>query len=89
MMEIKKYSLEEGMEIGEELGITFDKFDAGQFTDGINVELANLSKTPGTHVSKEDLLNAGKIALKHLTELPDYYIRLQRKEMEDKGYYNK
>lgn len=88
-MEIKKYSLEDGMEMGKELGITFDKFDAGQFADGINTELSNSGKTPGIDVSKEDLLKASKTALANLNEVNDYYIRLQRKEMEDKGYYNK
>ncbi|MEO8666846.1 MAG: DUF5661 family protein [Ignavibacteria bacterium] len=87
-METIKYSLEDAEEIGKKLGVTFDKFDAGQFADGINTELAIAGKTPGKTISDEDLQKAAKTALAHLNELNDYYIRLQRKEMEDKGYYN-
>ena len=88
-MDIKKYSLEDGIEIGSELGITFDRFDAGQFADGINIELVNCGKTPGTDVSKDDLLEAGRVALAHLNDEPEYYVLMHRKEMEAKGYYNK
>ncbi len=81
--------MEDVIRIGEKLGISFDKFDAGQFADGINTEIINSGKIPGPDLSEEELLVAGRTALSHLNEVPDYYIRLQRKEMEKKGYYNK
>ena len=79
----KKFTAEEAKEIGEKLGITWDKFDVEQFRMGMDVELEHGTIDPNTNVTSDDPLMTSKIALAHLNELPDYYDRLE--EMEEEG----
>ena len=89
-METKKeFSEEEAKEIGEKLGIKWDKFDLKQFRMGINVELEHGTRDPGTNVTNDDLLMTGKIALAHLNEFPDYYDRLEKLEKEADEFWKK
>jgi len=82
-MEIKKkFTEEEAKEIGEKLGIKWDKFDVSQFTIGLNVELEHGTHDEVTNVTNDDSIMTGKIALAHLNEFPDYYIRLEKMEKE-------
>jgi hypothetical protein len=83
----KSFTREEAIEIGEELGITFDKFDVEQFRMGLDVELEHGRRDPNTDVSGDDPVITGKIALAHLNEFPDYYTRLDRMEKEAKAYW--
>ncbi|MBK8550280.1 MAG: hypothetical protein IPL53_04155 [Ignavibacteria bacterium] len=78
----KIFTLEEAKAIGEKLGITFNDFKAEQFRDGMNVELEHGARDPETNVTNNDPLLTGKIALAHLKEFPDYYIRLKKMETE-------
>ncbi|MFH0764010.1 MAG: DUF5661 family protein [Candidatus Omnitrophota bacterium] len=78
----KKFTQEEAKEIGERLGIGWDKFDVDQFKRGLDVELEHGLRDPATNVSNDDPLVTGKIALAHLNEFPDYYDRLERMEEE-------
>ena len=71
--------------IGEQLGIKWNKFDVHQFKMGMKVELEHGTVNPLTNVSNDDLLIAGKIALAHLNEFSDYYIRLLKMEKEAKN----
>lgn len=57
----------------QQLGITFDKFSAEDFTKGINIELKHGSINPLTNVTNDDLILTAKIALAHLLEFPNYY----------------
>jgi len=82
-MTTKKFTEEEAKKIGEELGITWDKFDVEQFRMGMDVELEHGTIDANTNVTNDDALITGKIALAHLHELPDYYTRLE--EMEEQG----
>lgn len=75
-------SIEEAKQIGEKLGITWDKFDVDQFKTGMEIELEHGTTDPLTNVSNDDLVVTGKIALAHLNELPDYYTRLLKMEKE-------
>jgi hypothetical protein len=70
--------------IGEQLGIdwTSSPFDVEQFRAGMDVELEHGTRDPDTDVTGDDPLLTGKIALAHLRELPDYYVRLARMEAE-------
>ena len=74
-------------QIGEKLGLKWDKFDVEQFKIGMNVELEHGKRDPETNVSNDDLLTTGKIALAHLKEFPDYYTRLIKMEAEAEEYW--
>lgn len=82
MVTKKLISLEEAKNIGEQLGITWDKFDVDQYKIGMQVELEHGTANPLTNVTNDDLVITGKIALAHLNELPDYYTRLLIMEKE-------
>jgi Protein of unknown function (DUF5661) len=74
--------------IGEQLGITWDKFDLEQFRAGFGVELEHNTVNKRTNVTNDDPLVTGKIALAHLTEFPDYYTRLAKLEEEAKSFWD-
>lgn len=78
----KIISIEEAKQIGEQLGITWEKFDVAQFKTGMDVELEHGTIDPLTNVTNDDLVQTGKIALAHLNEIPDYYTRLLKMEEE-------
>ena len=76
------FSEQEAREIGEHLGVKWDKFDVDQFRRGMDVELEHGTVDPNTNVTNDDALMTGKIALAHLNEFPDYYTRLDKMEEE-------
>ena len=89
-MQPKKHiSEKEAREIGEKLGIRWDKFDVTQYRRGMEVELEHGLQDPATNVTDDDLLVTGKIALAHLNEFPDYYIRLEKMEREAHEFWGK
>jgi len=77
------FTAEEAKEVGEKIGIKWDKFDVDQFRRGMDVELEHGTRDLTTNVTNNDPIMTGKIALAHLNEFPDYYDRL--KEMEEKA----
>jgi hypothetical protein len=77
------FTAEEAKEVGEKIGIKWDKFDVDQFQRGMDVELEHGTRDLKTNVTNNDPIMTGKIALAHLNEFPDYYDRL--KEMEEKA----
>jgi hypothetical protein len=88
MSEKKIFTLDQAKTIGEQLGIRWDKFDLEQFRAGLGVELEHGSVNQTTDVTNDDPLLTGKIALAHLTEFPDYYIRLAKMEAEAKSFWD-
>jgi len=80
------FTSEEAREVGEQLGIDWVSapFDVEQFRQGMEVELEHGLHDPRTNVSGDDPVVTGKIALAHLDEFSDYYIRLERMEQEAK-----
>lgn len=78
----KIISVEEAKQIGEQLGVTWDKFDVDQYKKGMEVELEHGTVNPFTNVTNDDLVTTGKITLAHLNENPDYYTRLLKMEKE-------
>ena len=86
-MEEKHFTAEEAKEIGEKLGITWDKFDVEEFRMGMDVELEHGTVDSNTNVSNDDPLVTGKIALAHLNEIRDYYTRLEKMEEEGEAYW--
>jgi hypothetical protein len=45
--------------------------------------------SPVTDVTNDDSLLTGRIALAHLTELPDYYTRLEKMGKEAKRFWDR
>ena len=87
-MTVKKvFTSQQAKEIGEKLGLKWDRFDVDQFRRGMDVELEHGSVDPGTNVSDDDPLITGKIALAHLNEFPDYYDRLEKMEHEAEAFW--
>jgi hypothetical protein len=78
----RHFTEQEAKEIGEQLGIKWDKFDVEEFRKGMDVELEHGTIDSNTNVTNDDSLMTGKIALAHLNELPDYYTRLEKMEEE-------
>lgn len=80
----KSFTLQEAERIGKMLGIDWktSKFDAEQFRTGLDVELEHGRRDMLTNVTNDDPILTGKIALAHLNEFPDYYIRLAKMEKE-------
>lgn len=76
------FGFTEAKQIGNALGIRWDKFDVEQFTMGLNVELEHGRRNPETDVTYDEPIATGKIALAHLNEFPDYYTRLAVMENE-------
>jgi len=80
--EKKQFSSAEAKQIGDALGIRWDKFDVEQFRMGLNVELEHGRRDLATDVTHDEPSLTGKIALAHLNELADYYTRLAVMENE-------
>ena len=81
-MKEKRFSLDKAKQIGDALGIDWNKFDVEQFWMGLEVELEHGTIDPKTNITNDDLLLTGKIASAHLNEFPDYYSRLAKMEEE-------
>jgi len=88
-MEKKVFTAQQAKQIGEKLGIKWDKWDVEQFRTGMDVELEHGKIDPHTNVTNDDPLITGKIALAHLNEFPDYYTRLEKMEEEADEFWGK
>jgi len=88
MSKKENFTLNQAKAIGEQLSISWDKFDVAQFRAGLGVELEHGTVDPKTDVTNDDPLKTAKIALAHLTEFPDYYTRLAKMEAEAKSFWN-
>ncbi len=85
----KVFNQKQAKEIGQKLGVKFDKFDVEQFRMGLDVELEHGKVDSETNVTNDDPLLTGKIALAHLKEYPDYYTRLYQLEKEAEDFWEK
>lgn len=81
------FSAETAKEIGERLGVKWDKFDVDQFRRGMDVELEHGTVDPNTNVTNDGPFITGKIALAHLNEFADYYDRLEKMEEEAEKFW--
>jgi len=84
-----KFTAEKAKQVGESIGIKWDKFDIEQFRMGMDVELEHGTIDPNTNVTNDDPVITGKIALAHLNEFPDYYTRLDKMEEEADKFWGK
>jgi CBS domain-containing protein len=71
-------------ELAAALGVQ-DEVDLEQLRIGMEVELEHGRRDPLTNVTDDDPLRTAKIALAHLRELPDYYVRLAAMEADERG----
>jgi len=78
----KVFTTEKAKEIGDALGMDWTVYDLEQFRYGMDVELEHGTQDPQTNVTNDDPLTTGKIALAHMKEFPDYYVRLEKMEEE-------
>lgn len=81
------FTEEQAKEIGDKLGIKWDKYNVEQFRMGLDVELEHGTVDPSTNVTNDDPILTGKIALAHLNEYPDYYTRLYKMEEEAEAFF--
>jgi hypothetical protein len=86
MVERTSFTTDEARRIGEQIGIDWASvpFDVEQFRRGMEVELEHGLHDLRTNVTDDDPVVTAKIALAHLNEFPDYYLRLERMEEEAK-----
>lgn len=84
MTEERHTTPEQAREVGDQIGVDWDRFDLEEFRTGMDVEYEHGSRDPQTDVTGDDPIVTGKIALAHMKEFPDYYERLQRLEQEAK-----
>jgi hypothetical protein len=82
------FTTEEAQKVGELLGVDWKSWDVEQFRMGMDVELEHGSIDPHTNVTDNDPLLTGKITLAHLSEIPDYYTRLAKMEIEGEEFWN-
>jgi hypothetical protein len=85
--EKKHFSAEEAKEIGEKLGVKWDKFSVEEFRKGMDIELEHGTIDSNTNVTNDDPLLTGKITLAHLNELRDYNTRLLEMEKEGEKFW--
>jgi hypothetical protein len=78
----KHFTTEQAREIGDKLGIDWNRWNVEQFRMGLDVELEHGLIDTSTDVTGDDAVLTGKIALAHLNEFPDYYTRLEKMEQE-------
>ncbi len=72
---MKKFTMDEAMDIAKQLGIDFStaNFTPEEYLEGVNIELEHGIVDAETNVTHNDPLTTGKIALAHLNELALYY----------------
>ena len=80
----KSFSADEARQIGEQIGIEWSSapFEVEELRAGMDVELEHGAHDLATNVTDDDAVITGKIALAHLNEFPDYYVRLEKMESE-------
>ena len=83
----KLFIEQDAVRIGAQLGLKWDKFDAKQMADGMNVELEHGTVDMRTNVTNDDEVMTFKIAWAHLNEFADYYFRLKKMEDEAEAFW--
>jgi hypothetical protein len=84
MSERERFTAEQARRAGEQIGIDWGSapFDVEELRSGMDVELEHGLHDLATNVTDDDPIFTAKIALAHLNEFPDYYVRLRRMEDE-------
>ena len=82
MTESRRTTSAEAKKVGDEIGVDWSRFDLEQVRRGMDIEYEHGSHDPQTNVTGDDPILTGKIALAHMKDFPDYYVRLERMEEE-------
>jgi len=83
----REFTADEAKRIGAALGVDWAKVQLEEFRAGLGIELEHGARDPQTNVTNDDEVLTGKIALAHLKEFPDYYMRLAQLEKEADEYW--
>jgi hypothetical protein len=85
-----KFKLEDAEQVAKDLKLEFKDFSIRDLLQGMNVEAEHGSQDEKTDVGADKPLIAGKIALSHLLESPNYYKELNKmeKNLERKNEVN-
>jgi hypothetical protein len=75
------------LEVGDRLGVNWDVVSVDTLHTGMKVELEHGYLNTRTNVTNNDLQKTAQIALIHLIEYPDYYLRLLRMEKQADKYW--
>lgn len=75
-------SIDDARRIGDDLSVNWDVVPIEVFQTALVTELEHTDVTHG------DLMTTGRIALAHLREDPDYYVRLAHAEAEAEAYWS-
>lgn len=88
MMYSQHFTAKQAQAIAQTLDIWWDnvRFTPMQFRNGMNAELKLGNGHALMDATDGNALLTGKIALTHLLELPDYYVRLAKKKREAKKF---
>jgi len=65
-------------EIAKKGDLNISKYDMDELIMGYDVELEHGTVNPVTNVTDDDPISTLKIAIAHLNEVPDYYIKLKK-----------
>lgn len=84
---MKKITLNEAKTIGNKLKINFKVIPLNEFRDAMQIELEHGKHNKQTNVTANNLLMTGKIALSHILEYKDYYVRLFKMEEQANKYW--
>lgn len=78
-------TLKRAKEIGDEIGVDWDRVDLGEWIQGIKEEREHTGVLGGEKtavIAEGDLVASGRIAYEHILEVPSYYSRLEKMEHE-------
>ena len=84
----REFTSEEARNIGDRIGVDWQKFDLEEFRMGLAVEMEHGNHDAQTNVTSDDEIATGKIALAHLKEIRDYYTRLLAMERDAEAYWD-
>ena len=84
---MKKITLEEAKISMKKLNINPKIIKPSYFKKAMQVELEHGLVNKKTNVTQNNLNKTAKIALAHLMEFPDYYIRLEKMEKQSNKYW--
>jgi hypothetical protein len=76
----EEFTLDQARQIGEIIKVNWDVVDIEQFRMGLEVELEHGLENPGLNITNNDPILTAKIVLAHLSEMDDYYTKLEAME---------
>lgn len=78
--EKQQFSIDLAKQIGNALGIDWNRYGIEKFRLGIEVELEHGVRDPNRSLTQDELIQTGKIAWAHLNDNPAFYTRFAKME---------